>query len=213
MAAGHAIIGLASYGLASYETKENSGIGTNGFTALRHELLQSTYKDKYPETFAPEIYPTAYVGKYLLGERPPLLSTTLGEALLSPTRIYAPILAKIVRECRQSISAIFHNSGGGQTKCLHFGSGIHYVKDNLIPLPPIFEFIRNETRLSLRELARTYNLGSRMEIVCAPEAAETINEIARKFGIYAQTIGYTKTSSHKRELTINLGDETAHFIG
>jgi phosphoribosylformylglycinamidine cyclo-ligase len=212
VAAGHAIVGLSSYGRAIHESKENSGVGTNGFTALRHDLLHSTYRDRYPETFAPEIYDTAYAGKFLLDEQPPHLGMTLGEALLSPTRIYSPILAQIVRECRNSISAIFHNSGGGQTKCLNFGHGMHYVKENLIPFPPIFELVRNETELSLKDIASTYNLGSRMEIVCRPDAVEDIIKIAKTFHVHAQQIGYTTTTSHKSELTILLGTEKAHFV-
>jgi phosphoribosylformylglycinamidine cyclo-ligase len=209
---GHAIVGLSSYGQAIYEGKENSGVGANGFTALRHDLLHSVYRDRYPETFAPEIYNTAYTGKFLLDEQPPHLKTTLGEALLSPTRIYSPILAQIVKECRSSISAIFHNSGGGQTKCLHFGRGVHYVKENLIPLPPIFELVRSEIGLPLTDLASTFNLGSRMEIVCHPDVVETIVAIAKTFHVHAQQIGYTTSSRHKSELTIVLGTDKAHFV-
>jgi phosphoribosylformylglycinamidine cyclo-ligase len=212
VAVGHAIVGLSSYGQATYEPKENSGVGTNGFTALRHDLLHSTYRDRYPETFAPEIYETAYAGKFLLDEQPPHLGMTLGEALLSPTRIYSPIIYQIVKECRNSISAIFHNSGGGQTKCLNFGHGIHYVKERLIPLPPIFELIRNETGLPLKELASTYNLGSRMEIVCRLDAVETVIKIAKSFHVHAQQIGYITSTNHKSELTILLGTEKAHFV-
>ena len=207
-----AIVGIASYGKTTYETQPNSGIGTNGFTALRHDLLHRSYRDKYPETFAPEIYDNAYAGRYRLTDKPGQLGMTVAEALLSPTRIYAPIVARMIKECRSLISGIFHNSGGGQTKCLNYGEGIHYVKDELILLPPVFEFIRAETKLPLRHLARTYNLGCRMEIVCDYAVVDTIVNIAADFGVHAQRIGCTKASQYKRELTIRLGAETAHFI-
>jgi phosphoribosylformylglycinamidine cyclo-ligase len=207
-----AIVGIASYGQAAYETQPNSGVGSNGFTALRHDLLHRTYRDKYPETFAPEIHDKAYAGRYLLSDTPAGLGMTVGEALLSPTRFYAPILARIIKECRRAISGIIHNTGGGQTKCLNFGQGIHYVKDELIALPPLFELVRAETKLPLKQLARTFNLGTRMEVVCDEEAVGTIIGIAREFGVYAQRIGHTRRSQHKRELTIRLGAEIEHFI-
>jgi phosphoribosylformylglycinamidine cyclo-ligase len=212
IAAGQAIVGIASYGQASYETRPNSGVGSNGFTALRHDLLHGSYRDKYPETFAPEIRDKAYAGRHLLSDKPSGMDMTVGEALLSPTRFYAPILAKIVKACRSAISGIIHNTGGGQTKCLNFGQGIHYVKDKLIPLPPLFELVRAETKLPLKQLARTFNLGTRMEIVCDEAALGTIVAIARDFGVHAQRVGHTEGSRHKRELTIRLGDETEHFV-
>jgi phosphoribosylformylglycinamidine cyclo-ligase len=207
-----AIVGIASYGQATYETRPNSGVGSNGFTALRHDLLHRDYRDKYPETFAPEIRDKAYAGRYLLSDAPAGLGMTVGEALLSPTRFYAPILARVIRECRRAISGIIHNTGGGQTKCLNFGQGIHYVKEELIALPPLFELVRAETKLPLKQLARTFNLGTRMEIVCDEAAVGTIIAIAKGFGVHAQRVGHTERSRHKRELTIRLGDETEHFV-
>ncbi len=206
-----AIVGIASYGRASYETVPNSGVGSNGFTALRHDLLHRSYRDKYPETFAPEIHDKAYAGRYLLCDRPAGMDMTVGEALLSPTRFYAPILRRIIKECGGAISGIIHNTGGGQTKCLNFGEGIHYVKDELIALPPLFELVRAETKLPLKQLARTFNLGTRMEIVCDEAAVGAIVGIAWDFGLHAQRIGHTERSTHRRELTIRLGAETEHF--
>lgn len=187
---GHVIVGFASDGQATYETKPNSGMGSNGLTAARHLLFKHNYAQKYPETFAPEIANKAYQGRFVLTDPlPGLESMTVGEAVLSPTRIYAPMLRQVIKAHRPSISAIFHNTGGGQTKCLKFGHGVSYNKLNPFPLPPLFQLLRQETKYSDEEMARTFNLGSRMEVVCAPAVAEPIMAIAQSFNIRAKVVG------------------------
>ena len=200
------IVGLSSSGQATYETKYNSGIGTNGFTSARHEVLNN----EYPESFAPEIYDLAYTGKFKLSDKLKDTPLTVGEALLSPTRTYAPILKLVLDEYRDNISAIFHNSGGGQTKCINFGENIRYVKDNLFNTPPIFNLIRESNNLSNHEMYRVYNMGSRMEIVCDSKVADKIIDISNKFKVDAQVIGRTEKSD-KTEVLIKTKDEEIKY--
>jgi phosphoribosylformylglycinamidine cyclo-ligase len=192
---GQEIVGLASSGRAVYEDAYNSGVGSNGFTALRHEILAGKYCEEFPETFAPEIAGLAYNGKWDIDDGLPGTEMTVGEALLSPTRTYAPVLRDIISRHRESISAIFHNTGGGQTKCLTFGRDIRYVKDNLFPAPPIFAFVKEQTGLPEREMYRVFNMGHRVEIVCKPGVSSAIVDIAGRFGVEARIVGHTE---HRR---------------
>jgi phosphoribosylformylglycinamidine cyclo-ligase len=192
------ILGLASDGQTTYEPGFNSGIGTNGFTMARHELLSAKYRDEAPETYAPEIHDLAYTGRCDIDDPVPGLPLTVGEALLSPTRTYAPLIKAILADGRQGISAIFHNTGGGQTKCLNFGTGIAYVKDNLFPEAEIFRFIRETTNLPYREMLRTFNMGFRMELVCNEDRAQEIEAKALKFGIGTRVIGHTEKAESNR---------------
>src|SRR5581483_9769399 len=186
---GHVIVGLSSAGQAIYEDAENSGIGSNGFTAARHDVLAKRYREEFPETYAPEIAPLAYAGRHFLDDPLPGSSMTVGDALLSPTRTYAPILKELFATHREAISAIFHNTGGGLTKCTHFGRGVRYEKTSVPPPPAIFRFIRDVSELRLQEMARTFNMGILMEIVCDPDAAPEIVRIAERFGVEASVIG------------------------
>lgn len=201
---GLTIIGLASFGKAKYEAAVNSGIGTNGFSSLRHEVLHPFYREKYPESFAPEILEHAYVGGYMLSDKAPFSLRTIAEEVLSPTRIYAPVLKAIFAEVPGKIAGVINNSGGGQTKCLNFGQHIRYVKDNPIDPPPVFEFIRDVTRLTPYEMARTFNMGTLMEVICSAEVAEQVIQIAESFSIQAKAIGFTERSDLQAELVLNL---------
>ncbi len=196
---GLAIVGLSSGGKATYEEEENSGLGSNGYTMLRHEFLSPHYKEKYPEVYAPEIAELAYTGKYRMSDALPGSKQTIGEALLSPTRTYAPILKAMVAEASDAIAAIFHNTGGGQTKCLRFGQGLLYIKDNLFEPNPIFKLLYDNPSLSRRELYRTLNMGHRMEIVCDPDIAKRLIEISESFQIEAKIIGRTEALDGKVE--------------
>lgn len=209
--AGHAIVGLASFGQATYEDRPNSGIGTNGFTALRHGLLPPRYREEFPESFAPEIYEMAYTGAFDLDDPLPGTSFTVGEACLSPTRTYAPVIAQVLASHREAVSALFHNTGGGQTKCLNFGANVRYVKDNLFPAPPLFRFIRETTGSPLREMLRVFNMGHRMEVVCEPSVAPGVIEIARSFGIEAQVVGRVEPLDGRKELIVETQGETVEF--
>ncbi len=202
---GLVIIGLYSGGKASYEKEENSGLGSNGYTMLRHEFLSPYYKETYPEVYAPEIANLAYTGTFRLTDSLPGSSMTVGQALLSPTRTYAPILNTILSQAGEGVAAVLHNTGGGQTKCLRFGRGLLYIKDNLFAPPPAFKFLRDNPALSNRELYRTLNMGHRMEIICEPSAAETIITISKSFQVDAKVIGRTEASAGPNKLILNDG--------
>ncbi|HVO28089.1 MAG TPA: AIR synthase related protein [Candidatus Margulisiibacteriota bacterium] len=208
---GHVIVGLASFGRAAWEPAENSGIGTNGFTAARHELLAAKFRAEFPETFAPDIFDLAYRGRFDLDDPLPHSAMTIGEALLSPTRTYAPVVREVLTACRTQISALFHNTGGGQTKCLGFGRNVRYVKNNLFPLPPIFRFLREVTGLPLSEMSRVFNLGHRLEIVCDPSASQSVIAIAQRAAIAAQVIGVVEPAESGRSLVLQADGETVEF--
>lgn len=199
---GLAIVGLYSGGRANYEKAENSGLGSNGFTMLRHEFLSAHYKRTFPEAFAPEIADLAYTGRHRMSDPVPGSSLTVGQALLSPTRTYAPILKAAVSAAGDAIAAIFHNTGGGQTKCLRFGSGLTYVKDDLFDPPPAFKLLQANPAHSPRELYRTLNMGHRMEVVCEPGVAESIVRISKSFGVEAKVVGRTETSQAMNRLLL-----------
>ncbi len=205
------IVGLASYGQATYESSYNSGIGSNGLTSVRHELLTSQYRKEFPETYAPDIGDLAYSGKFDIDDRLSGTDLTVGEALLSPTRTYAPILKEIVSAFRDSISAIFHNTGGGQTKCLNFGDKIRYVKDSLFPPPPVFEFLQHHTSLAKREMYRVFNMGHRVEIVCDPMVSADIAGMSELFGVSARVVGHTEHQEGGTSLAIMTPGETIEY--
>lgn len=209
---GQVIIGLASSGRAVYEDTENSGIGTNGLTAVRHELLSAKYRHIGPDTYDPASEDNAYIGRFLLGDALPHGGgMTIGEALLSPTRTYLPVVKALLDKKTLNISAIFHNTGGGLTKCLKFGSGIKYVKNSLFEMPPIFRLVCETGNLSPRDLVRILNLGQRLEIVCAPGDATTIIGTAKRFGIAAKMMGYTEKIDSGVEVEIDFAGETHIF--
>lgn len=191
---GLAIVGLASGGRATYEATENSGLGSNGYTMLRHEFLSSHYKAAYPEVYAPEIAGLAYTGKYRMSDPLPGSSMTVGQALLSPTRTYAPILKAVLAQSGDAIAAIFHNTGGGQAKCLRFGRGLLYIKDDLFALPPVYRLLKDNPAQSARELYRTLNMGHRMEILCEPSVAQAIVRTSKSFNVDAKVVGRTEAS-------------------
>ncbi len=208
---GHDIVGLASFGRATYESVENSGIGTNGLTAARHELLGADLKTGFPETFAPEIIAHAYVGQHDLDTALPGTALTVGEALLCPTRTYAPIVTQVLARADGQVSALFHNTGGGQTKCLKFGEGVRYVKDNLFPLPPIFQFIRDKTAMPLRDMAQVFNMGHRFEVVCAPQFTQQVIDLSQRFGVAAQVIGRVEKADAGASLVLSSDGQTVEL--
>jgi phosphoribosylformylglycinamidine cyclo-ligase len=204
---GLVIVGLASDGRASYEDVENSGIGSNGLTSARHDLLSGHYREHYPETFDPGIDPALiYTGPYRLSDALPGSSLRVGQALLSPTRSYAPVIRALLAADRRWIKGLVHCSGGGQTKCLRFGRGVHFVKDSLLPLPPIFRAIQRVSKTPWKEMYQVYNMGHRMEVYCSARDARHVIEAARSFGIQAQQIGRTEKSAHgKNQLSVSHG--------
>lgn len=188
--AGDRIVGLSSTGQARYEPAPNSGIGDNGLTLARHALLAKEYAEKYPETTAPEVDARlVYRGPFRLSDSPEGLGMTVGEALVSPTRTYAPILRDLVASMRDRIHGIVHNTGGGQTKCRRFGRGVRYVKDDLFPVPALFEQIGRHGGVSWPEMYQTFNMGHRMELYVPPAAADVVIAVSRSYGVDARVVG------------------------
>ena len=198
---GDVIIGLASFGQSTYENKYNSGIGSNGLTSARHDILHNSYANKYPESFSDEINKDLiYCGKNLLTD-PSKTAENIGKLLLSPTRTYAPIFQKILKKFRKKISGIIHCTGGGQTKILHFVKNCRIIKDNMLEIPEIFNIIKKQTNTSWKEMYEVFNMGHRMEIYCNNSLANEIISISKSFNIEAQIIGKVEKSD-KKELII-----------
>lgn len=192
---GLSIIGFSSSGKASYENSFNSGVGSNGLTSARHELLSKHYYEKYPETFDPLTEPKyVYCGPYRLNDPLPNSELTVGQSLLSPTRTYLPLIKKVSEEIGEELKGAVHCSGGGQTKCLRFGTKVKFVKDNLFSPPPIFEEIKKISNTPEREMHQVYNMGHRLELFCPPAYEETLINIAKEFKIDAKVIGRTEPS-------------------
>jgi phosphoribosylformylglycinamidine cyclo-ligase len=215
IAPGLAIVGLASDGQSVYENTPNSGIGSNGLTSARHDLLSAYYRQKYPETFDPAIDPAlTYCGPYKLSDPLPDSPLTIGQALLSPTRTYAPVIARLLRDDRAAIAGLVHCSGGGQTKCLRFGRGVHFVKDNLFPPPPIFGAIQKSSGADSREMHRVFNMGHRMEVYCLPEHIGAVIAAAASFGVEPRVVGRIEASRRPdgaNHLTIRAGAESLEY--
>ncbi len=201
---GDIIIGLSSSGQTTYETHYNSGIGSNGLTSARHELLHADYGKRYPESYDPEMSPElAYAGPYHLHDPLPGTSLTIGQALLCPTRTYAPVLKELLKNHFHKISAVIHCSGGGQTKCLKFGRGIHYVKNRLFPIPPLFRTIQRVSQTSWREMYEVFNMGHRMEILGSPDLLPVAEAIGEKYELAIQQVGFCDKSSGRNKLRID----------
>ena len=198
---GDIIIGLASFGQSTYENEYNSGIGSNGLTSARHDILHNSYANKYPESFSNEINKDLiYCGKNLLTD-PSKTAENIGKLLLSPTRTYAPVFQKILKKFRKKISGIIHCTGGGQTKILHFVKNCRIIKDNMLEIPEIFNIIKKQTNTSWKEMYEVFNMGHRMEIYCNRSLANEIISLSKSFNIEAQIIGKVEKSD-KKELII-----------
>ena len=200
---GNVIIGLSSTGLSSYDTEYNSGIGSNGLTSARHDVLSKYLKSLYPESFDPEVpNDLTYCGSKKLTDKLDGLDLDIGRMLLSPTRSYAPLLKMIFDNVgRNKINGIIHCTGGGQTKVLHFIDNLHVIKDNLFEIPPIFKLIQNESGTDSKEMYKVFNMGHRMEIYTDSDTASEIIKISESVGIDAKIIGKVVKSDYKK-LTI-----------
>ncbi len=199
--AGNVIVGLASYGQASYESEYNGGMGSNGLTSARHDVFSKDLANKYPESFDPAVPESlVYTGSKSLTDA---TDTELdaGKLVLSPTRTYAPIIKQILDKHRSSIDGMVHCSGGAQTKILHFLSKGHVVKDSLFPIPPLFKMIHEESGTSWEEMYQVFNMGHRMELYVDPEVAQSIIDISKSFGVEAQIVGRVEEAEGK-SLTI-----------
>ena len=206
------IVGLASYGKASYEEEYNSGIGSNGLTLARHGTIKHEYFNKYPECFNENIdEKLLFFGNYSLTDKIEKLGLTVGKALLSPTRTYAPVLLDILKEHRTEIHGIIHNTGGGQTKNLHYGKGIKYLKNNLFTPPKIFEIIQNSSETQWKEMFSVFNMGHRMELYCHESIAGEIITIAKKYDIEGKIIGQCEKSPFKEKNMVEIKSKYGSF--
>jgi phosphoribosylformylglycinamidine cyclo-ligase len=212
---GLAIIGIASYGKAVYENFENSGIASNGLTSARHDLLSPHYREKYLETYDSKTDPSyLYCGPYRMQDALPNSDMTVGEALLSPTRTYAPVMHRLLTSHREEILGLVHCSGGGQTKCIRFGEGVHFIKDNFLPVPPIFREIQKVSGTSTKEMHQVFNMGHRMEVYCHPKDVALLLDTIEPFGIATQVIGRTESSNaseNQNHITLENLDETINY--
>ena len=201
--AGDVIVGLASFGQATYETSYNGGMGSNGLTSARHDVLEHALSTRYPESYdAATPDELVYSGSKGLTE--PIAGTPLdaGRLILSPTRTYAPIIKAILDELRPKIHGMVHCSGGAQTKVLHFVEGKHVIKDNMFAIPPLFELIQKESGTPWAEMYKVFNMGHRMELYVSAEDAARIIAISESFGVPAQIIGRVE-AAEKNHLTIH----------
>ncbi len=199
---GDVVVSLASYGQATYETEYNSGMGSNGLTSARHEMLKKEYKHKYPESVDPSLPDeVVYNGKYSLTDatETPL---NVGKMILSPTRTYAPVVLQILKKYFDQVHGIIHCSGGGQSKCLHYlPQPLRVVKNNLLPVPPLFTMIQQSAGTDWREMYQVFNMGQRLEIFTDKETAQGIIDIAKSFNIDARVSGYVE-KAEKKEVII-----------
>ena len=208
--AGDVIVGLASYGKASYEDAYNGGMGSNGLTSARHDMFTHGYATKYPETFDASVPENlVYSGNYNVTDSIPGLDVNVGKLVLSPTRTYAPVIVKVLDKFRGVIHGMVHCSGGAQTKVMHFIDNLHVIKDNLFKAPPLFTLIQTQSGTDWREMFKVFNMGHRMEVYVSEEHAAEIISISRSFNIDAKIIGRVESSSSKK---VTLRTEFGEFI-
>ena len=212
---GDVIVGLAGFGQAQYETSYNSGLGSNGLTSARHDVLEKYYAKHFPETFEPRLNDeVVYIGKHRMADEVKLPNgetSLIGRLLLSPTRTFAPVLKEILQNHFEAVHGLIHCSGGGQTKCLKYLPGpMKVIKDNLFTPPVIFDLIQQASGADAREMYQVFNMGTRLEIYTNEKDADTLIRIAASFGVEAQVIGHVEEHD-KKELEIRLADKTIVF--
>lgn len=199
---GDVIVGLASFGKSTYETKYNGGMGSNGLTSARHDVFAKYIAEKYPESYDQAVpNELVYSGSKKLTETIDGVEVNAGELVLSPTRTYAPVIKKVLDKMHNKVHGMVHCTGGAQTKVMHFVKNKHVVKDNLFPIPPLFKLIQEESGTDWKEMYKVFNMGHRMEIYVSPEDAADIIEISKSFNIDAQIIGRVE-DAEENHLTI-----------
>jgi len=199
---GDVIVGLASFGQATYETEYNGGMGSNGLTSARHDVFNKTLAADFPESFDPSVpNDLVYSGTKNLTDAVEGSPIDAGKLVLSPTRTYAPVIKQILDKHRSDIHGMVHCSGGAQTKVLHFVDNVHIIKDNLFPIPPLCKLIQEESGTDWKEMYKVFNMGHRMEVYVSPEHAQSIIEISKSFNIDAQIVGRVEANDGKK-LTI-----------
>lgn len=200
---GDVIVGLASFGQATYEDSYNGGMGSNGLTSARHDVLGKYLASKYPESYdaaVPE--DLVYSGSKKLTEKVPGLDITVGKLILSPTRTYAPFVKLLLDEMRAKVDGMIHCTGGAQTKVMNFVNNKHVVKDNMFAIPPLFKMIREESGTDWKEMYKVFNMGHRLEVYVSPKDAKTVIDMAKSFDIDARVIGHVEDADANR-LTIS----------
>ena len=210
---GNVIVGLASFGQASYEDKYNSGISSNGLTAARHMLLGKYYYENDKESFSDTLgEDKAYCGKFRLTDDLPGTDITVGEGILAPTRTFLPVISKVLASYRENVYGIIHCTGGGQAKCRDFGSGIRYVKDNMFELPPIFRAIYESGEIPMKEMFQVFNCGHRIEFYVDESVASSIIDIASSFNIEARVIGHVEMSSNGNTNEVIIKSQDGEYV-
>jgi phosphoribosylformylglycinamidine cyclo-ligase len=205
---GDVIVGLSSYGQATYEDAYNGGMGSNGLTSARHDMLHKVYREKYPESLDPAMPESlSYTGPYRVTDPTEIPGIDTGKLILSPTRTYAPVMKEIIEQQRKNIHGLVHCSGGGQTKVLNFIDKLKIVKDNLFPIPPLFNLIKEHSGTSWHEMFKVFNMGHRMEIYLPEKAAGDVIKISQQFHVDAKIIGHCEASSEKSLLIRTMGED------
>ena len=201
--AGDVIVGLSSYGQATYESEYNGGMGSNGLTSARHDVFDKALANDFPESFDPQIpEDLVYSGSKTLTDIVENCPVDAGKLVLSPTRTYAPIIKAILEECKGKVNGMVHCSGGAQTKILHFVKNLHIIKDNLFEIPPLFDMIQKESETEWEEMYKVFNMGHRMELYLSKEYASEIIAISERFGVEAKVIGRVE-SADKAQVTMD----------
>jgi len=196
---GDVIVGLASFGQATYEKDYNGGMGSNGLTSARHDVFAKYLASKYPESYDAAVpSDLVYSGNITLTEEVEGVPVDAGKLVLSPTRTYAPIIMKMLEKHRENIHGMVHCSGGAQTKILHFVENLHIIKDNLFDVPPLFKLIQEQSKTNWREMYQVFNCGHRMELYVPAEIAEDLINISKSFGVDAQIVGRVEKSDSKK---------------
>ncbi len=199
---GDVIVGLASFGKATYEDEYNGGMGSNGLTSARHDVFNREVAKLFPESYDPAIpKKLAYSGKLKLTGPSPVEGIDVGKLVLSPTRTYAPVIKEVLKQYRSNIHGMIHCSGGAQTKVLHFIDNLHIIKDNLFETPPLFEMIQAQSGTPWSEMYKVFNMGHRMELYVPENIASALIEISDSFGVDAKIVGRVEASPRKK-LTI-----------
>lgn len=212
---GNVIVGLASYGKATYEKEYNGGMGSNGLTSARHDVFHKYVAEKYPESYDPSVpYELIFAGSRKVSDPVEIdpstgATVTAGKLVLSPTRTYAPVIRQILDQYRDRIDGMVHCSGGAQTKVLHFIENLHIIKDHLFPVPPLFRLIQEESRTDWQEMYKVFNMGHRMELYVSEDLAPEIIRISESFGIAAQVIGRVESAPAKQ---VTIRSEAGEFI-
>lgn len=208
--AGDVIVGLASFGQATYETEYNGGMGSNGLTSARHDVFAHYLAEKYPESFDPAVNrDLVYSGSTRLTDEIAIgngQTMPAGKLVLSPTRTYAPVIKQLLEEMRPHIHGLVHCSGGAQTKVLHFVKDVHVIKDNLFDVPPLFALIQQQSQTPWAEMYKVFNMGHRMEVYLAPEHAARVIAISKDFGIDAQLVGRVEEGAKKLTIRSDKGE-------